>query len=394
MRPARRVLTAVTVVCCLWGLSAPLASAATPSPSTSPSTSPSASPSASPSPCAGAAQLVAQTFTPASVAPGGQSREDVTLRNCGSAALTLRLQWTARWTAAGGGTGIPAGCAVFDPLPTTVTIPAGGRTTSSLTYTVPASCTAVALTGSVSSTDGGGLSGSAVLAITGSNGCAGAPARISAQSFTPASVSPGGSATESVTVQNCGSTPLTTRVQWTAFWAGGSGIPAGCFVYDPVLTTLTVPANGSATATLGYSVPASCTATGLTASVSLPDLPTVPAGSAVLTITRAATCTAVLAPHVWLYGFSLGITLTNQGAPVTGWTARYTFPGDEQITISWNATITQSGATVTATNAPWNATLATGAAVGIGSNGTWHTSSAMPTSVSLNGQPCTTTTAP
>ena len=388
MRPARPLLTAVTVACCLWGLSAPVASAATPTPSSSPSASPSSTP------CAGAAQLVAQTFTPASVAPGGQSREDVTVRNCGTASLTLRLQWTARWGAAGGGSGIPAGCAVYDPLPTTMTIPAGGRTTSSLTYTVPAGCTAVSLTGSVSSTDVSGLSGSAVLAITGSSACTGSPARISAQSFTPASVSPGGSATESVTVQNCGSTPLTTRLQWTAFWAGGSGIPAGCFVYDPVLTTLTVPANGSATATLGYSVPASCTATGLTASVSLPDLPTVPAGSTVLTITRPATCTAVLAPHVWLYGFSLGITLTNQGAPITGWTARYTFPGDEQLTISWNATVTQSGATVTATNAPWNATLATGAAVGIGSTGTWRTSSAMPTSVSLNGQPCTTTTAP
>ncbi len=60
------------------------------------------------------------------------------------------------------------------------------------------------------------------------------------------------------------------------------------------------------------------------------------------------------------------MTVRNDG-PVafTGWTANWTFTG-RQISQSWNATVTQSGAAVSARNAAWNGSLAPGATVTFG----------------------------
>jgi Cellulose binding domain len=392
---ARRIVTTLAIACCLWaglGTAASAAIAPAPSPSPSPTSSTTSSPSPTVNPCTGAATIIAQAFTPASVSPGGQSTESVTILNCGSAPLTLHLEWTAQWAGAGGST-LPAGCPVYDPLLTAVTIPAAGQTTASLGYSVLAGCTATSLTGSVSSTDVTGVSGSAVLQISGT--CP-TGAAITAQSFMPPSVSPGGSATENVTVSNCGSAALSTQVEWYAIPtppSGSTGFPAGCVAYDPILTTISVPVGGAVTLSRQYGVPSACTASALTATVSLPQLPGAPSGTAVLTITAPTppTCTAALAQRTWPGGFTLTVTVTNQGPALTGWTATYGFGGDQKVTNSWSATVTQTGASVTATNAPWNATLATGASTAFGSNGTWHTSSAPPSVLLLNGHPCTTT---
>ena len=390
MSHARRIATAVALACCLWGALAPGASAAaTPTPTSAPTSSPSPTPTLSP--CAGTAVLVSQAFTPTSVAPGGQSTETATVQNCGTAPLTLHLQWTARWAGADGST-LPAGCPVYDPLLTSVTIPAGGQTTASLGYSVLAGCTATSLTGFVTATDANGVSGSAVLQIAGSSNCPGG-ATITAQSFTPASVAPGGTTTENVTVRNCGTAALSTRVQWYALPqppSGSTGFPAGCVAYDPVLTPLTVPAGGSVTVSAPYTVPASCTAATLKATVTLNDLAGSPSGTAVLTITPP-TCTATLVQRSWPGGFTIAATVTNAGPALTGWTATYTFGGDQRVTNSWSATVTQKGAVVTATNAPWNAHLATGGTAWFGSNGTWRASDVAPTGLQLNGRPCTTT---
>jgi len=388
---ARRIVTGLVVVACslVAGFGTAASAATTPTPTVSPSPTV--------NPCEGrAAALIDQAFVPASVSPGGQSGEHLTIMNCGSSPLTLHLQWTARWSGVDGST-VPAGCPIYDPLLTAMTIPAGGRTAASLGYSVPAGCTATSLTGSVSATDATGVSGSAVLQISGSGSgdCPGG-AKITAQSFTPSAVSPGGSATENVTVRNCGSTALSTQVQWYALPtppAGSTGFPAGCVAYDPILTPISVPVGGTVTVGRQYTVPVACRASALTATVSLPQLSGAPSGTAVLTIIPPTppTCTATLDQRTWPGGFTLAVTITNQGPPVTGWIATYAFGGDQKITNSWSAVVTQAGTAVTATNMPWNANLPTGASTWFGSNGTWHASGAAPSMLLLNGHPCTTT---
>ena len=54
----------------------------------------------------------------------------------------------------------------------------------------------------------------------------------------------------------------------------------------------------------------------------------------------------------WPGGFVANITIGNTGtAAINGWKLTFTFPGDQKVTNAWNATVTQSGASVTATNA-------------------------------------------
>ena len=75
---------------------------------------------------------------------------------------------------------------------------------------------------------------------------------------------------------------------------------------------------------------------------------------------------------------------------VNGWTLKFTFPGDQQITDTWNGTTTQSGENVTITNASYNGTISPGGNTTLGFQGTWTNSDATPTAFTLNGTTCTT----
>jgi hypothetical protein len=59
------------------------------------------------------------------------------------------------------------------------------------------------------------------------------------------------------------------------------------------------------------------------------------------------------------------------------------------VTSAWNATVTQSGAAVTAKNVSYNAGIAPGANVAFGFQGTWTASDASPAAYALNGTACT-----
>ena len=48
-------------------------------------------------------------------------------------------------------------------------------------------------------------------------------------------------------------------------------------------------------------------------------------------------------------GFGASITINNLGDPVSPWTLRYTWPGNQQVTQGWGGTWTQSGQSVTVT---------------------------------------------
>ncbi len=93
----------------------------------------------------------------------------------------------------------------------------------------------------------------------------------------------------------------------------------------------------------------------------------------------------------WAGGFVANVTITNTGStPVSGWTLRFTFPGDQKITNAWNGTATQSGQSVTITNASYNASIPAGGNISAGFQGTWTASDAAPASFTLNGTTCTT----
>ncbi|HJP77476.1 MAG TPA: cellulose binding domain-containing protein [Pseudonocardiaceae bacterium] len=63
----------------------------------------------------------------------------------------------------------------------------------------------------------------------------------------------------------------------------------------------------------------------------------------------------------WSGGFQASVTVTNTGtAPITSWTVTGTFPGSQTVANSWNATVTQSGAQLSAANAGYNGSLAAG----------------------------------
>jgi hypothetical protein len=81
----------------------------------------------------------------------------------------------------------------------------------------------------------------------------------------------------------------------------------------------------------------------------------------------------------WPGGFVASVTITNTGsAPITDWTLRFTFGGDQRVTNAWNATFSQSGAIVTLTHASWNRVIPPGGSTSAGMQGTWNTNSTAP----------------
>lgn len=60
----------------------------------------------------------------------------------------------------------------------------------------------------------------------------------------------------------------------------------------------------------------------------------------------------------------------------------WTFGGDQKITNLWNGTYTQSGETVSVSNASYNGTLAPGATTTVGFTVSYTSSNAPPASVS------------
>jgi alpha-L-fucosidase len=90
----------------------------------------------------------------------------------------------------------------------------------------------------------------------------------------------------------------------------------------------------------------------------------------------------------WQGGFTANVTITNNGtAAINGWTVAWSFPGDQKVTNSWNATTTQSGSAVTATNMSYNAAIAPGGNVQFGFQGTFAANDSSPTAFTVNGAP-------
>ncbi|WSR65690.1 cellulose-binding domain-containing protein [Streptomyces sp. NBC_01198] len=124
------------------------------------------------------------------------------------------------------------------------------------------------------------------------------------------------------------------------------------------------------------------------AALLLPALAALPAHGA------AAGCSVDYTVNQWSGGFTAQIAVTNLGPAVNGWRVAWNYQGDQHITSGWNATITQTGTAVTASDAGYNAAIPTGGSTSFGVQGTWSAADPAPTAFTLNGTACTTNGTP
>ena len=93
----------------------------------------------------------------------------------------------------------------------------------------------------------------------------------------------------------------------------------------------------------------------------------------------------------WPGGFGASITITNKATTaINGWTLTFTWPNSgEAVQSGWNGTWSQTGSTVTVTNASWNGTIAAnGGTVSVGFNGTDTGQVPAPVAFYVNGSIC------
>ncbi|GAA3844803.1 cellulase family glycosylhydrolase [Streptomyces coacervatus] len=85
----------------------------------------------------------------------------------------------------------------------------------------------------------------------------------------------------------------------------------------------------------------------------------------------AAACSAAYTVSSdWGSGFNADVKVTNSGTTaISSWKVTWTSSGSQQVTNMWNASYTQSGATVTAVNASHNGSVPVGGSVSFGFGG-------------------------
>jgi len=103
----------------------------------------------------------------------------------------------------------------------------------------------------------------------------------------------------------------------------------------------------------------------------------------------ATSCQVAYSANSWSTGFTASITITNEGSALTSWTLAYTYSGNHAARPragreNWS----QSGETVTVTNASWNGSLATGASTSIGANFSYSGTNTAPAAFTINGTAC------
>jgi len=169
------------------------------------------------------------------------------------------------------------------------------------------------------------------------------------------------------------------------------------------ITIASTPTPGGPTATAGPSLTPTITSTP-TATNTATKTPTRtstvtpgPSPTATRTNTPTATplpnsCDVTYVVNQWNNGFTAEVTIKNNGATaINGYTLAWVFTAGQQVTSGWNATFSQSGSTVNASNPAgnWNGTIAAGNTVSFGFQATHSGSNPTPANFTLNGLPCT-----
>ncbi len=99
-------------------------------------------------------------------------------------------------------------------------------------------------------------------------------------------------------------------------------------------------------------------------------------------------CQVAYTINAWNTGLTANLIVTSATA-VNGWTVAFTLPGGQTITQAWNATISPTSGAVSASNVSYNATIPAGGSQSFGFNANHTGNAGKPTSVTLNGAPCT-----
>lgn len=82
----------------------------------------------------------------------------------------------------------------------------------------------------------------------------------------------------------------------------------------------------------------------------------------------------------WGSGFTATVTISNKGTAATSsWRVTWTWPGNQTITNSWNASVTQSGTGVTASNLSYNGNIPAGGSTSFGFQASYSGTNGAPT---------------
>ncbi|GAA4697432.1 cellulose binding domain-containing protein [Phytohabitans rumicis] len=160
--------------------------------------------------------------------------------------------------------------------------------------------------------------------------------------------------------------PITVVDQWTGF--------------DPVADTI---GDGVHPDDSGFQkmsdrwYPAVTRALGGTTTPTTPPVTTAPATTAP---PAPGVCTATYrVVSQWTGGFQGEVTVRNGGTTSTSaWTAAFSFANGQRVSQAWNATVTQSGAAVTARHLSWNGLLTPGGTATFGFIASWTGTNAVP----------------
>ncbi|MFV2096001.1 cellulase family glycosylhydrolase [Micromonospora sp. LOL_014] len=94
----------------------------------------------------------------------------------------------------------------------------------------------------------------------------------------------------------------------------------------------------------------------------------------------AGACTATYAVvGQWQGGFQGEVRVTAGGSALSGWRVSWTFASGQSVNQAWNATVTSTGASVSATNVSYNGNLGAGQSTTFGFIGSWSGSNPVPT---------------
>jgi len=105
-------------------------------------------------------------------------------------------------------------------------------------------------------------------------------------------------------------------------------------------------------------------------------------------------CKVAYTKNDWGSGFTTSIDLTILSEPVTGWTLKYSYAGNQKLVNGWSGKWSQSGQDITVTNESWNGNVAAGATVNLGGQFTYTGTNTDPTAFTVNGVACNGGTGP
>ncbi|MFI2376229.1 cellulose binding domain-containing protein [Streptomyces sp. NPDC018964] len=103
-----------------------------------------------------------------------------------------------------------------------------------------------------------------------------------------------------------------------------------------------------------------------------------------------AACAVSYATNVWQGGFTANVTVRNTGpSAVDGWKLAFTLPSGQRVTHAWNASVSPSSGSVTASGLDGNTRIASGGSQSFGFQGSYSGTFTQPNGFSLNGTACT-----